>query len=346
LRGFGKAANEAPLLDAIDNERLNKINLYQSACDQITQVISAYRSLVLSGNNIENQKHQLDEANKTYAINEKKISAGQLAPTANVQQAYQVESLNLLVEQAQNDFNTASQNLLQAIGLDPAIHIAVPNNIEIKKLFIPDLKKSITEGLQHNAQYVAQTLALRADERAYNVAKNHQRWQLDLGGNVYAGAVTDVKGPNNGNSGIYNGQNITESANIKLTIPIHDLNQRSELINAKVKLEKDRLNFLALKRALITTITNTIHNIESLVKRYELAQKQVLLAEQSYSLEKKKQQAGISSALDVSNTQNQLIQAQSGLINAKIAYLNQVSELQRLLGTTLHYWKIHLRFGS
>lgn len=73
LRGFGKAANEAGLLDAIDNEWLNKVNLQQSVSDQITQVITAYRALILSGNNLQTQKLQLQEARKTYEINEKKI---------------------------------------------------------------------------------------------------------------------------------------------------------------------------------------------------------------------------------------------------------------------------------
>lgn len=345
LQGFGKAANEAPLLNAIDNEMMNKINLKQAVCDQITQVITAYRTLILSGNNIKNQRLQLTEAQKNFTINQQKIAAGQLEPTANTQQSYQIESLNLLVEQALNDFNIAAQNLLQSIGLDPDLHLAVPNDISIHSTPIPDLKQAIQQGLQHNASFLAQKMVLRADERAYQVAKNHQLWKLDLTGNILAGATTDVEGKS-GVSGIYNGHNITEGANITLTVPIRDLNQRSEIINAKVKLEKDRLNLLALKRSLITTISNLIHNIESLAKRYTLAEKQVILAEKSYTLEKKKQQAGISSALDVSNTQNQLIQAQSGLINAKIAYLNQVSELQRLLGTTLQHWQIQMRFGS
>ena len=91
-------------------------------------------------------------------------------------------------------------------------------------------------------------------------------------------------------------------------------------------------------------IKNTITNIQSQAKRYELAKRQVELAAQSYSLEKKKLQAGIASALDVNNTQNQLLQAQTGLISAKIAYLNQLSALQRMLGTTLNYWHIKLRY--
>lgn len=346
LRGFGPSVNEVGLLNAIDSEWLNKLNLQQSVVDQITQVIIAYRSLILSGNNLQNQRLQLKEAKKSYEINEKKIEAGQLEPTGNIQQSYQIESLGLMVEQAENDFNTASQDLLQTIGLDPDMHLSVPSDVTLEKIIVPDLHQSIETALNHNTLFLAQKMALRADERAYKVAKNQQLWQLDAAGSVQSGTVNDVTGLNGGLRGIYNGNNVNQSARLTLTVPLHDLNRRSQLINAKVRLEKDRINLIAAKRALITNITNTINTIQSLAKRYELAQKQVKLAEQSYALEKKKLQAGISSALDVNNTQNQLIQAQSGLIGAKIAYLNQLSALQRTLGTTLDYWQIKLRYGG
>ena len=251
-----------------------------------------------------------------------------------------------MVEQGENEFNTASQDLLQSIGLDPEMHLSVPSDVTLKKITVPGLQQSIDTALNNNVQYLAQKMVLRADERGYKVAKNQQLWQLDVSGTVQSGTVNDVTGLNNGVRGIYNGNNTTEAARLTLTVPLHDLTRRSQLINAKVRLEKDRINLIAAKRALITNVTNTIHTIESVAKRYELAQKQVRLAEQSYALEKKKLQAGISTALDVNNTQNQLLQAQSGLIGAKIAYLNQLSALQRMLGTTLDYWDIKLRYGG
>ena len=346
LRGFGRSANEAALLNAEDNEWLNKLNLQQAVVDQITQVITAYRNLVLSANNIQNQRLQLKEAQKSYDSNEQRIKAGQLAPTGNIQQAYQIESLSLMVAQGENDFNTAAQDLLQSIGLDPEMHLQVPSDVTLNKTRVPNLQQAIDTALSHNVSYLAQKIALRADERAYTVAKNQQLWQLDVSGTVQSGTVNDPLGSNSGFKGIYNGNNTTEAARLTLTVPLHDVNRRSQLISAKVRLEQDRITLVAAKRALITTVTNTIHTIESLEKRYELAQKQVRLAEQSYALEKKKQQAGIASALDVNNTQNQLIQAQSGLIGAKIAYLNQLSGLQRTLGTTLDSWAIKLRYGG
>ncbi|MFI4962495.1 MAG: TolC family protein [Legionellales bacterium] len=344
IRGFGDTVNTAGLKDAIDNEWMNKLSLHQSVIDQVTQVIMAYRTLILSGNNLQNQRAQLQEAKKSYDINEKKITAGQLEPTGNIQQSYQIESLSLMVEQGENEFRTAAQDLLQTIGLDPDMHLSVPSDVKVSTLTVPNLKRAIETALEHNVSYLALKMALRADERALAVAKNQQLWQLDAAASLQTGTVNEVS--STGLGGIYSGKDISKSVRLTLTVPLHDISRRNQLIAAKVRLEKDRLNLIAAKRALITSLTNTINTIQSLAKRYQLAKKQVQLAQKSYSLQKKKQQAGISSALDVNNTQNQLIQAQSGLIGAKIAYLNQLSALQRTLGTTLDYWDITLRYGG
>ena len=346
LRGFGIEVNEAALNDAIEAENLNKLMTEQSIMDQITQVISAYRALILSSNNLKNQRWQLQEAHKTFEINKKKIDAGQLEPTGNVQQSYQIESLGLMVEQANNDFETSAQNLLQTIGLDPNMSLAVPSDVNLDHITTPDLNTSIDQALHHNTEYLALQAAVRADKRAYLVAKNQQLWQLDLAANIQTGTLTNVDNRAVGFKNIYNGQNINEAAGVSLTIPLQDINRRNQLITAKIKLEKDQLQLVAARRIIITTVKNIIMAITSQAKQYELANRQLALASQSYALEKKKQQAGIASALDVSNTQNQLIQAQSSLINAKIAYLNQISALQRTLGTTLTDWQIKLMYNG
>ncbi len=345
LRGFGKV-NEVNLLDARDQEYLNKLNLNQSISEQITTVISNYRSLILSGNNLATQRRQLEEAKKQYDINKKKIRAGQLERTANIQQSYQVESLNLAVEQAINQFENASQSLLQVLGLNPKVRISVPDDVAIQHIDIPNLKDTIEYALAHNVAYQAQKLSVKADERAYQVARNEQLWRLDISANVQTGIVTNVDEQSRGVRGIYDGRNVSESVRINLTIPLDDVSLKSKLINAKVKLEQSRTQLLASKRALVSQVTTLINNIGSQAKRYQLALKQVTLAKQAYQLQLKRQAAGIATSLDVSNTQNQLIQAQNSLINAKINYLNQLSELDKVLGTTLKRWHINLRYGK
>ena len=62
LRGFGRKANTVGLMDSIDMEALNKLSLNQSVMDQITQVIFAYRLVILNTNNLQIQHRQLMEA--------------------------------------------------------------------------------------------------------------------------------------------------------------------------------------------------------------------------------------------------------------------------------------------
>lgn len=343
LRGFGKV-NEFGLLNAIDHEHLNKFILQQTVMDQITDVITAYQALILSSNNLNNQKKQLADAKKSFRNNEQKIKAGQLEPTANIQQSYQIESLKIMVEQASNDFAISSQKLLQTIGLSPDLHLAVPSDISLNKIVVPNLEQSIDLAFKNNTEYLALNLSVTAANRAYLAAKNAQLWQLDLNANFQTGITNDVKSNIHGISSLYNGQNIIKAAGVTLSIPIRDVQRKNELITAKVQLEKERLKLNTFKQNLTALVTNTVANIKSYARRYELAKKQVLMAERSYNLEKKKQDAGLVSSFEVNNTQNQLLLAQSGLIGAKIAYLNQLATLHRILGTTLDEWQIKLRY--
>lgn len=343
LRGFGKV-NQMGLLNAQDNENLNKIRLAQTIINEVTEVINAYQNLVLSGNTVENQKEQLKEAQRSFSINQKKIESGQLEATANIAQELQIESLKILVEQAENDFRISTQKLLQTIGLSHDLHLSVPRDITIKNIVVPDLNKSIEMALKNNTDFIALNLSLKAHERALLAAENEQMWQLDFNANFQTGITNNVKGSAHGISAIYNGQNFIEAAGITLSIPIHDISRKHKLIAAKVSLEKERLRLNTFKRDMIISITNSVNSIQSLARRLTLAQKQVEMANRVYDLEKKRREAGLVSSFEVNNSQNQLLLAQIGLIGAKIAYLNQIAGLQRVLGTTLQEWQITLRY--
>ena len=131
---------------------------------------------------------------------------------------------------------------------------------------------------------------------------------------------------------------------LSLSIPINDLSQKSEWINAKLQIEQDRIQLTAARRALETSISNQIEEIQSSVSQYQLSQKQLTLAKRSYSLEQKKQQAGISSSIELTNAQNQLIAAENSLINLKIGYLNAITNLEQSMGSTLSRWGIDVLY--
>jgi len=329
LRNFGPTVNEQNLLDTIDSEVSNKLQLRQGIIDQVSSVINNYRSLILAGNTLDNTRHQLEEAIKTYEENKLKIKAGELERTGNIQQAYQVESLRLQVVESENSFKTSAVTLLQSIGLDPNMNVQVPSDVTLDKVFVPKLQPTIAYALEHNTGYLQQQISFRQTERAYRVALNGQLWELDLTADVQTGSSSG-RGPDAHLSSLVNGRNVSKSVNLNLTVPINDVNLKAQLIQAKVDLENARISLIKAKRDLMATIRSSLYTLEAQANSYKLAKKQVVLAQQSYELEK--------------NTQNQLLDAQNTLITAKIQYLDQLTSLEQILGTTLDKWNIKLRY--
>jgi outer membrane protein len=343
LRGFGSAINGAPLLNAIDNDAINKYRLNQNIISQITTVITQYHGVIANANNLISQKQQLKEAEKTFQTNKKKIEAGKLEPTGNIQQGYQVETIRGAMIDSENALKTSMQVLLQAIGLDPKMNIRVPSDVALNDIEIPNLKESIDYALSHNTDYITQVLRVKQDERAYKVQLNQQLWELNLQAGTTFGSPTGVV-LGSSTSNPFDGRNVTSSINLKLKVPIHDLQRKSGLINAKITLEKDKIALAKAKRELITKVKNSIITIQARVRRYKLAKKQVALARQSFAIEQKKQSAGIATLIDVKTTQDQLLSSQRSLINAKIDYLDQIAQLNSILGTTLEKWGVKVRY--
>lgn len=342
LRGAGRSIVEQPLNDRLDTEVINKIRLKQTYIDKVTSVISAYRSLIQQKNTVQTQLQSLKDAKYTLWVNKKRIAAGELEPTGNIQQEYQVANLGVTLEGQRNQLEQAKRNLLQLIGLDPTLPIIVPSNVDVGKMRVPDKKQSIHYGLTHNIGYLSALVQYRITKRAYKVAENQQLWALNLTASQSYGAGA-ASATNKNLVNITNGRNQASSIGLTLDVPINDLNRRSTLISAKVALEKARLNLLAQKRQLETDIINRLINIQAQVNQYQMNQQQLALAQRAYDIEVKKRKAGISTALDVTNTQNQLINARNSLINTKIAYLEGRSALEQLLGTTLDVWHIKMR---
>lgn len=343
LRGAGKTVVERNLKDRQDQEWMNKLALKSTYINKVNAVISAYRALIQQKNAYETQKKSLKDAQYTVWVNNKRIHAGELEPAGNIQQEYQVSNLSLTLQSQKNQFQQSRRALLLLIGLDPTLKINVPSDVSVPIMVQPNLEKNTAYALANNISYLTALINYKMIKRSVLVAQNEQLWELTLSASHAYGASAAL-GEDRGIRNLTNGRNQSSQVGLRLTVPVNDLSRKSTLISAKISLEQARLALLAQKRQLKTEVIDKVVAIKNEINLYHMSVKQLDLAKRSYDIEIKKRQAGISSSLDVTNTQNQLISAQNSLTAAKIAYLEGVSSLELLLGTTLDVWRIKMRF--
>lgn len=343
LKGAPKEVVLKPLNDALDQERMSRLNLQKNISGIIRRVISDYRSLIEANNNLENAKRSYKDAMKTYHDNAIQIRLGKLPRTDNVTQKAQVESLKLQKVVAQNTKNRARQQLLEDMGLDPDTPIDVPSDVSIDIIKVPDLDKTLEYAYKSNIDFTLLKITQAGNRRSYLAAKDETRWQLDLNASATVGS-SDIENQVSAIETLLKGRNHSETVGLKLSVPIDQVNLKANLSRAKVQLQKDKNDLLKQKRILQNTIKNLITDLKSQAIQIQISEDAVKLQKQNYQLQRKKQQLGKGTSIDVTNSQNQLIDARNALINNKITYLNTLSELRETLGITLDYWKVDIRY--
>lgn len=342
LRGAGRAVTDIGLYDQRDSDQQSHLLLKQSVIDKVTAVLEAYRALIQQNNSLHIQKQSLRDAIKTFKENEIRIASGRLAPSVNTQQAFQISRIKTDLEGQENARLLSSQSLLTTIGLDPKMNISVPVNVSLNKLTIPDEQQSLDYAFKHNTAYRVALIEAKKTYRAYIQAKNQQLWQLDLSLSSRIGQQNGIT--NTPGTSFFNGKNMEQRVSLDFSVPIRDLNRKQQLIAAKLALERTHVQLEAMRRQLRTDILNTIRSIRTQVHMFELSKNQLALAKKAYQLELKKQEAGIASSLDVTNSQNQLISARNNMTSVKITYLNLMSSLAQKLATTLDVWHLNIGF--
>lgn len=341
LQGAGRSVTLVPLKNAIDQEQYNKLALRQTITDEINRVIISYRQLILDQNELKTLKNQVNDAERTSKITRARIKVGKLPRTSILQADAQLAQLRFQLKQAENKTIQDKQSLLEDVGLNPEKSISVPVDVQLKLKTLPAKEMVIQQALAQNIGFQQFLLQARQDQRNLLLAKDSQKPQLDLTAGVNLGEpnTTDFNEKKFIDRRIHE-----EHIGLSLSVPIHDMTRKQQLVNAKTKTKQNDVQLVAKKRTLITAVKNQLTDIGSQYQAYKIAKHNVTLAQQSYTVEKKKQQYGKASSLDVTNSQDKLIDAKNNLIISKLNYLNAWSQLQSTLDTTLDEWGVKVRY--
>jgi len=327
LRGFGQAVVEAALYDALDQEKIFKLNIEGTIRTTITNVINAYLDLVAAEKRIEIDEEALKRAQESVKQTALFIKSGRKAGNEIITVKANVAQAQASLENNKNALSQVRYALLMTIGLDPNQDIDFAD-LDIHKLI---KKYQLVNGdtvkelaLDHDVQYQTDLITINGvTKRSVMLAEDNARPILNLELSHRREA----------------------DASLSLTIPIDDQAAKQQILVTKTALQQAHINLKTSKWNKEVAAVNNWKTVLASKRSLTFADDAAKLQDKTYQMSYQKYLHGLIDSLELQTAQFQLIQSQHSLLAAQISYLKSLVQLDMLVGHTLKTWDIEARLG-
>ena len=315
LKGSSYALNTAGLDNAIDQEKLNRLNYGQKIADIIIALQQQYFQVLQDKQ--QQQIYQLSLQRSEDALKEYKIrvKAGKIPESSITQQQSQITTNKLQLELNKAALARDYSNLLLLMGLDYKTQYHLDDNVDTSKITIPNLNDAIKQAKIGNRNYLQQKIQLGSIKRNVLIAKDDLSWQLDLNANWNS--------------------NGDKSTAISANINLNDMPAKLNLATAENNLKQANIELQESEKHLEVEVANLRNNLLLQQKEIELAELNVRFSEQNYNNSLQSQLHGRASSYEVVAQHQSYLQAQIDLINYKINFYSAYSSFINYLGIVL-----------
>lgn len=333
LKGAGIEVNMAPVNRARFQEKINKLNLKRTVSETIGQAILSHRDLLQAQEELRLANEAVVRGREMLDHNRSLIKAGRMAEVDAVQTEADLENQKLRVLQAQQSIEDKRLNLLDILNLDLSTNIVAKEEFSLKKIN-PDVEQLFETALVNREDYQSQLYVIEQNKLGVKVAENQQLWDISL---FAQGTYGSEKRPVMADKRVTDGK-----IGITLNIPLNDLSIKQQLVQADTTQRSSELQLDIIKSGIERQIRTSSTEVKIYWQQTKTAELSLNLARKALDVEKIKLNAGRSSTFEVRSMEQNLRDAETQLVNARINYLNSLTRLDLQLGTTLETWRISL----
>ena len=331
LRGAGLEVNRAPIEIARLTEEGNVIRLKSTLIDTITSAILAYRNLLQNQEQVAIAKQSLERAQEFLNINQRLIAAGRLARVEIVQSQTEVANRELDLISAENNFESAILDLITILDIDANFRLIPTEKIAVKENIL-DQSKLIQIAWENRPDFLQANLSKSIAQLRLLQAQSDRRLDLNLNAN-YRYQLDE-------NNLAADSEQNEWTVGLRVTKTFGDLSLEQRWQRSRVDVQQSENDLIDLQEQVKIEVIDQIRNVNLSFQQVQQAIRARELAEQQLEIEQKKQSLGRSSIFQIVNFQDALVRARSSELNAKINYLNALTNLDQILGTTLDAWQI------
>jgi outer membrane protein TolC len=307
----------------------------------ILNVSQAYYKLVQDYNTLRVDQLSLTEVTRTLHASMLRIKAGKLAATEVVQQQAQSANLKTNLVRDKNILLQDYRAFLILLGLDPRSNLQIDRAIKIDNQPIPCPDEAIKIALCKNIEFKRSLAALKQLELALILAKDEQRWKLDLIARGQQAIIRNRRFATVSFDQLDAIGNDTPGAGtvvVNLNVPIHDLSRKQNLVRARIALQQAKIALETQRQQLIASVLNSIQTLQTQREQLKLSSEAATYSRQSLYIAQRKFEFGRTTMFEVTSLQTSLVTQEIAFISEQISYLNNFAAFEKLLGISLDKW--------
>ena len=331
LKGFGTRLEGDKVRRVHLQEEVNRRAFRDAAASMIHAVIDAWRGVQSARGAVKIATDALQRAKQQREKSVTLISIGELAPQELVHAKAAVVTRQYQVTDSERELHNAMNTLRDVLDMDANIDLDLVEHTPDPNEAVPDLQASIDTAFERRIDWLqAQTDVVFADMALYE-AKNNKLANVALFGAINHSSATDRAVWTVG---------ITYSKLFSGFLRDKDSNRT--LIQARNAVRQANLRLKETKQNVLRQVDESIYTVGIALRQIEQSMDGVEIAQQRLKLQQRKMAIGLSSATELEQVENDLIEAQQRAIEARIAYEDALTSLDAATGTTLERWGIRI----
>ncbi|HKS08774.1 MAG TPA: TolC family protein [Pyrinomonadaceae bacterium] len=360
VRGLHTDDSRRRIEIAKKNLTLTDVQFRQQATEVITHVEQAYWELVQALKNLQVQNEAVKQTRAQVETNRRQVAQGVLAPIDVVEAEAQVKIYEQNVYAAQEDV-TRAENALKTLMLrdrnaelwSRALLPVTPVSLDVPRISLP---QAITMALANRFELAELRTNREINEIDRRFYRDQTKPQVDLtmsySSNGVAGSLTDNENPlpignpipvdlqggyGQSFSNLLGQDNPTVRVGVRISLPLKNRTAKAQLGHSLA--EGRRLDTVRAQteQLIEADVRNAMQRVRSVEARMSAAIAQREAAEQQYTSEQRKFQAGMSTVFLVLQRQTDLVTARGRELETQTDLNKAVADFQRATGNTFSY---------
>ncbi|MBD3415137.1 MAG: hypothetical protein GF421_12000 [Candidatus Aminicenantes bacterium] len=359
LKGFGLNISRKDIIVAQNQLAMSEEELERALQEQIYEVEQAYWNLVKAIENLEVQKQSLRLAQDLLEKNKRSVEVGAMAPIEIVQAQATVAQRQADILAAESEVKNSEDRLKTIINI--SADMEAPKGATIIPTDRPEytrvdisLDEALATAMQNRPDLAASRIGLENSEIDLSYTKNQLLPGLDLTASYWSPGVSGDQilylndnpltgrvvgtvpgGIGDSFSDVFAFRYQNWSVGLTLDIPISNILSRAQHQQAKLNLEKAKIQLKNQEQQVFRDIKIAVRNVATNYERIQAYKAARELAEKQLEAEEEKFKVGLSTNYLVLQSQEALADARTAEMGAAIDYKLSLAQLYRDLGISL-----------